>query len=176
MPRAAGMSRWLAVAPIPLMLATAAHAASNGSLGATSRGSVVITASIAARASVTGAADVRFGSPSAAPTAEPQALCVASNSRLHRFEVEAVGSGPGGAFELRNGSDVMRYSVNWSFPELSVDSRTTLLAAASSVGTQPCGTARGLGTFEIELHREDLASSKSLLAYTGALTLLLTPE
>ncbi len=176
MPRAAGMSRWLAIAPIALLLAPAAHAASNGSLGATSRGSVVITASIAARASVTGAADVRFGSPSAALTAEPQALCVTSNSRLHGFEVEAVGSGPGGAFELRNGSDVMRYSVNWSVPELSDQSRPTLLAATSPVATQPCGTAHGLGAFEIELHRDDLASSQSSLAYTGALTLLLTPE
>ena len=176
MPRVPRMSRWLAIAPIPLMLATAANAASNGSLGATSRGSVTITASIAARASVTGAADVRFGSPSAAATAKPQALCVASNSRLRRFGVEALGSGPGGAFELRNGSNVMRYSVNWSGREPGISSRSTLLAGTSRDAAQPCGGAHGLGTFEIELHRDDLRSSRSPLAYTGALTLLLTPE
>jgi hypothetical protein len=101
---------------------------------------------------------------------------VASNSRLHRFEVEAVGSGPGGAFELRNGSNVMRYSVNWSAPGPSVSSSPILQAGTSPVATQPCGNAHGLGTFVIELHRDDPGLSNLPLAYTGALTLLLTPE
>ena len=74
MVRVRAVGSWLAIVPIPLMLATAAQAAGDGALGATSRGSVSIIASVAARASVEGPAEVTFAGPSATSAASARAL------------------------------------------------------------------------------------------------------
>jgi ABC-type phosphate transport system substrate-binding protein len=157
MARVRAVGRWLAI--VPLMLATAAQAAGNGALGATSQGSVSIVASVAVRASVEGPADVTFAGSSATSAANLRALCVSSNARLPRFHVAAIGSGPGGAFELSNGADVVRYSVKWPDAVL-----------------QTCGSGPGSGGLELELHPGDLALAGAERPYTGSLTLILAPD
>jgi hypothetical protein len=82
-----------------------ALAASQGTLGSTSTGSLSISASVPNRIQLTGLTDVAFTNqdPSTAAS-NAQNLCVWANTSTKGYNVTATGSGSGGAFTLDNGA------------------------------------------------------------------------
>src|SRR5688572_470390 len=92
-----------------------AIAASQGTLGATSTGSVVITASVPNRARITGLADVTFANQDPGTLAsDAQDVCVWSNTATKEYTITASGSGAASAFTLTNGSTTVPYTVEWA--------------------------------------------------------------
>ena len=88
-----------------LLAATPAMASSNGTLGATSTGTVTITASVANRAQITGLTDVAFTNVDPSTTAtQAQNNCVWSNTATRGYSITATGSGTSGAFTLGSGA------------------------------------------------------------------------
>jgi len=87
------------------LVAGPAFAATQGSLGATSTGTVSITASVPNRARITGLTDVSFANqdPSTAAS-NAEDVCVWSNTATKAYTITATGSGSGSAFTLSNGS------------------------------------------------------------------------
>ncbi len=93
------------VAIVVAALASApAMAATQGTLGATSTGSVAISASVPNRARITGLTDVAFTSqdPNTAAS-NAQSICVWSNTATKGYTVTASGSGTSSAFTLSGG-------------------------------------------------------------------------
>lgn len=169
MSSAAGFAAFLFACP--------ASAASQGSLGATSRGSIAITVSIATPARIVGLADFELDGTASAATAT-QDVCFRGAS--HAYTVAASGSGPGGALSLSNDDQSIAYRVEWlpqagSIPAaaLSGDAPVTIRAVADPAD---CGHAPGSGRLRIALEPADTERIQAGAPYTGSLMLTLAPE
>ncbi len=164
-------------------LAMPAHAATQGSLGATSTGTVAISASVPARARLSGLADVAFTSvdPSSA-VSNAQSVCAWSNTATKSYTVTATGSGASNAFTLANGALTVPYSVQWagSASQTSGSALTAGTASSSFVSAatnQQCASGpTASASLIIGISANDLQSMQASTSYTGTLTLLMTPQ
>jgi hypothetical protein len=168
------------------MLSTAgvANASTQGTLGATSSGSVTITATVPNRAQITGLADVAFTNVDPATTAtNAQNVCVWSNTSTKGYTITASGSGTGGAFTLSSAAlPTIPYSVQWnaSSGQSSGTALTSGTASASltTTATKPtCSSApTTTSSLIVSIAATDLQSMVATASYTGTLTLLVTPQ
>jgi len=160
-----------------------ALAATQGTLGATSTGTVTITASVPNRARITGLTDVTFASqdPNTAASSA-QNVCVWSNTATKAYTITASGSGTANAFTLSNGSSTAAYSVEWAATS-GQTSGTALTAATASASltsgavNQTCSSApTASATLLVKMATVDLGTMSAGSNYTGTLTLLVTPQ
>ena len=169
-----------------LAVATAglANAATQGTLGATSTGSITITATVPNRAQITALTDVTFSNadPNSAAT-NAQNVCVWSNTATKGYSITATGSGTANAFTLASGIlAVVPYSVQWS--QTSGQSSGTALTAGTaltgqiSTATKPtCNSGPATSaSLVVTIAATDLQSMVAAASYTGTLTLLITPQ
>lgn len=170
----------LAAAAIALSTGTA-HAANQGTLGATSTGDITITASVQARVRITGLADVSWTNqdPGTAAT-NAQDVCVWSNTSTKGYTVTARGDGASNAFTLANGALTVPYSVQWN---ASAGQTTgTALTTGSASGTltstaatnQTC-TAGKSASLVVGISAADLGGMQAATSYSGVLTLVVSP-
>jgi hypothetical protein len=152
-------------------------------LGATSTGSVTITASVPNRARITGLTNVDFTNkdPTSAATSA-QNVCVWSNTATGGYTVTATGSGASNAFTLSNGSASVPYSVQWSASSNQTSGSTLNTGSASgaltSAATQQACTSgpAASASLIVGISAADLSSMYAGSSYTGTLTLLVTPQ
>ena len=161
-----------ALACLALVPASAASAATQGSLGAASRGSLTITLTIRAPTRVSGVSDVSLDG---AVTAG-RAVCL--SGMPHSYTVAASGTGPGGALTLSNGTASVPYRVEW----LAGSGAETVAAPAAPVTLRAvadpaeCARAPDAGRFRIAFDSADSASLRAGAPYRGGLLLTLAPE
>ena len=178
--------RRLAVVPAAALLASAlfagpASAATQGSIGATSSGSVLITATVPNRALITSLSDVTFtnADPSVAAS-NSQGPCVWSNTSTRNYTITASGSGTSGAFTIASGGSVIPYSVGWA-NSANATSLTALTAGtassalASNATNISCGGS-GNSTLKVTIGASDLQDMVATNSYSGTLTLVVTPQ
>jgi hypothetical protein len=168
---------------LSLTAASGAEAATQGTLGATSTGSITITVSVANRAQITGLTDVAFTNIDPATNATAaQSNCVWSNTATKGYSITATGSGASGAFTLANGALSVPYSVQWaaSAGQSSGSALTagTALAGLTSTAVNPtCSTSpTTTSSLVVSIAASNLQSMQSATSYTGSLTLLVTPQ
>lgn len=163
-------------------VATPANAATDGALGATSTGSVDITASVPNRARISNLADIDFSNQDPASAAsDAQNICVWSNTATKAYTITATGDGASSAFTLTDGTATVPYSVEWN--DASGATTGTPLAAGTasasftstaskhSCASGPAATA----SLVVGMSSEDLSTMSAGVDYTGTLTLLVTP-
>lgn len=178
----------LVSAALASLVSAPSFAAVQGTLGATSTGSVTINVTKPARASITNLNDLTIASyiPGAGNQILTDDVCVYSSRPNGAYTIKATGSGTGGTFALANGSNLLPYSVNWNYGGVNaltnlglalqpnVTSVALFKAATDSstcTGTVPGPTARLIVTI--------LATNLDAIVdgtYTGTLTLLVTPS
>ena len=166
------------------MLASPAHATPvQGSIGATSTGSVLITATVPNRALITSLTDVTFtnADPSVAATSS-QGPCVWSNTSTRNYTITASGSGASNAFTIANvsGTSVIPYSVGWANSAnasslTALSAGTASSAVASNATNISCGGS-GNSTLKVTIGASDLQDMIATQSYTGTLTLVVTPQ
>lgn len=167
-----------------LSFSAPALSATQGSLGATSTGSVTITATVPNRAQLTALSDISFtnADPSTNATSS-QNLCAWSNTATKGYSITATGSGTGGAFTLASGAlTPIPYSVQWN--QSSGQSSGTSLVAATALGslvstaTKPtCNSGPSTtSSLIVTIGASDLQDMVAATSYTGTLTLLMTPQ
>lgn len=178
---------WRTAAFATAMLLTAqgssAVAATQGTLGATSEGSVLISASVPSRARITGLTDVSLLNQDPATAAlSAQDVCVWSNTATRGYTITASGSGTGNAFTLSDGTNTTPYSVQWS-ASAGQTSGTVLNAGTASstlVSTathQTCASGPSASaSLIVGISTADLSTMLAGSTYTGTLTLLITPQ
>ena len=165
------------------LAATPAHAATNGSLGATSTGTVTITASVPNRARITGLSDVAFTNQDPASAASSaQNVCVWSNTATKRYTITATGDGSGGAFTLTNAALTVPYSVQWASASGATNGTALTAGAVSALLTstatqQTCSSGPSASaSLIVGIASTDLSAMQAATTYSGVLTLLVTPQ
>jgi hypothetical protein len=175
--------RQLTLAAILSLSTVAASAATQGSLGATSSGTVSISASVPSRVQLTGLTDVAFTNQDpAVAAANAQNVCVWSNTSTKGYNVTATGSGTSSAFTLANGSLTVPYAVEWAGSS-GASSGTALatgtaLTGLTSTATSPtCSSgASSTASLIVKISTANLQSMQAATSYTGTLTLVVAPE
>lgn len=165
------------------LASTAAQAATQGSLGATSTGSISIGASVPNRIELSGLADISFANQDPATAAlSAEDVCVWSNTATKGYNVTASGSGTANAFTLANGALTVPYSVEWSGTS-GQSSGTALTSGAALTGlkstaTNPtCATGpSSSASLIVKMSTATLQGMQAATTYTGTLTLVVAPE
>lgn len=181
------MSSFKAIACLAAMVVTigsvtsAAHAATDGSLGATSTGSVAINASVPSRARISGLSDIDFtnSDPTSAPS-DAQDVCVWSNTSGGSYTITASGD-PADGFVLKSGIESVAYSVEWA--DVSGQTSGTALSSgtqsatfASTATHHSCTTGPAASaSLIVSMTSADLQTMAAGSTYTGTLTLLVSP-
>jgi hypothetical protein len=160
-----------------------AQAATQGTLGATSTGTVTITASVPNRARITGLTDVSFlnQDPTVAASGA-QNVCVWSNTATKRYTVTATGDGASNAFTLANGALTVPYSVQWNATSgqtsgTALAAGTASAALTSTATHQTCASGpTASASLIVGIATTDLGTMQAATTYTGVLTLVVTPQ
>jgi hypothetical protein len=163
--------------------ATPVSAATQGSLGSTSTGSVSISASIPSRVRISGLSDVAFTNvdPSL-DAANAQNVCVWSNTSTKGYQITASGSGAGNAFTLANAALVVPYMVEWSGTSgqtggTGLAPGSTLTGLTSTATNASCASGPSTSaSLIVKIAAADLQGMNAATNYTGTLTLLVAPE
>lgn len=162
---------------------SSALAATQGTLGSTSTGSLSISASVPNRIQLTGLTDVAFTNqdPSTAAS-NAQNVCVWANTSTKGYNVTATGSGTSGAFTVANGAATVPYSVEWSASSgaasgsgLAAGTAFTGLVSTATNPTCSAGPASSASLI-VKLSATNLQSMQAATSYTGTLTLVVAPE
>lgn len=165
-----------------LWIPAAAVAASQGTLGSTSTGSVDISATVPGRVQISGLSDVAFGTvdPSTAAS-DAQDVCVWSNTSGRGYSLTATGSGVANAFTLSDGTNNLAYAVEWA--DSSGQSAGSVLTPATALGglastavnpTCSAGPAASASLI-VKLTTADMQAAVAG-SYTGTLTLVVAPQ
>ena len=172
-----------AVCLAALLMHSPAVAATQGTPGSTSTGSVSIVASAPSRVRLTNLTDVSFANQDpATPASNAQNVCVWSNASTKGYNVTASGSGAGNVFTLANGALTVPYSVEWAASSGQI-SGTALTAGSAFTGLTSTATsascssgAASTASLIIKMATTDLQGMQAAMAYTGTLTLVVAPE
>lgn len=171
-----------------LLYVSAPYAATQGTLGATSTGSITIQVTKPAYARISNLVDLTVpswstGSGDITLTSD---VCVYSTRPAGGYTIRATGSGANGAFSLANGSNILPYNIVWNSGGVGAlaNSGTALVANATSAplqkaatdsascqGKVPGPTARLI----VRMMNTDLDAIVDG-TYSGTLTLLVTPS
>ena len=165
--------------------ASPATAATDGQFGATSTGSVGISASVPGRVRISKLSDVDLQNVD--PTVEAkrnQSVCVWSNAASRAYQITASGSGAGSAFTLEavGAPAPVPYFVQWA--GTSGQTSGTALAAGTPLGSlttsainSDCSTGPATtASLIVGMDASTLQSMTADLVYTGTLTLTVAPE
>ena len=165
-----------------LAMPAAAFGATQGTAGATSTGSVSISATIPGRVQISGLTDVAFGTVDpTAPAASAQNVCVWSNTSGKGYSMTATGSGASNAFTLTDGTNTLPYSVEWAGSSGQSSGTAlvsgTALGSLTSTATNPTCSA-GPATTASLIVKMSAANLQAAVAssYTGTLTLVVAPQ
>ena len=159
-----------------------ASAATPGTLGATSTGSIGISATVPGRVQISGLSDVAFGTVDpATPASSAQDVCVWSNTSGRTYDITATGSGAASAFTLTDGSNLLPYSVEWganaglsSGSAFTAGTSLTGLASAATDPTCSSGPAASASLI-VKMTAADMQAAVAS-SYTGTLTLVVAPR
>ena len=170
-----------------LGLATTAQAASQGTPGTTSTGSVTINASILSRVAISNLSDLTFADADLGPaisggtTAQKtENVCVWSNNADRSYFITASGSGAASAFTLANSTNpVIPYSVSWaqSTGQTTGSALTAATKSAKFVSNAILTNCAGgsSASLIVSIAGADAQGMLASTTYTGTLTLLVTP-
>jgi len=168
----------------------ASYAASQGTLGATSTGTVNISVTKTVEAQITDIQDMTLPSWSLGDGDVTLYSNVCVYSSTGSYKVTATGSGSGNAFSIASGSNTIPYTVTWNNAGAGgglSNSGTGLTSTVQSTNfgnaattTADCnggGPTNDTARIILSISNADLtAAMSSSTAYTGTLTMLITPN
>lgn len=170
-------------AMLALACGTVADAATQGSLGSTSTGSVSVSVSVPNRVQLSGLTDVAFlnQDPSVAAL-NAQNVCVWSNTSTRGYNIDATGSGTAGAFTLASGALTVPYAVEWASSSGAssgspLTSGTALTGLTSTAANASCSAGPATSaSLIVRISTASLQSMQASTTYNGTLTLVVAPE
>ena len=169
-----------AIATASMLCATSAYAASQGSMGASSTGSLDITMDAPGMVRVSDFVDMSFDLATwdgVSPYGYSDGICVWSNTG--GYNVTATGDGPAGSFEISFGGSRVPYSVTWADQVSAADPLTTAVALTTqqaTVNSTTCNSgADNTATVQVIFAATDLAMAIAG-SYSGTLTVVVAPE
>lgn len=132
---------------------------------------------------VDGLTDVNFGTivNLTADSRQSQSICVYSQTANGGYNVRTFGSGPGGAFTLASGGDLLAYEVQWNAAPgqtsgTMLSANTTLAGLTSAASHQVCNNGPPTTASLIVVLRAANLAGATAGAYSGTLTLVIGAE
>ena len=175
----------LATAAALACLSAPAFAATQGTPGPTSTGTVTINASITPEVNITSLDDITFTATvmrtalnTGADATGGDAFCVWSNNPDGSYFITATGNGASNAFSLTDGTRTLPYSVivntaaQPSGPTLSPGVKSPKFTSPATVPDCAGATTANL---LIRITNANIATMEATTTYTGVLTLLVSP-
>lgn len=152
-----------------------AWAATQGSTGTTSTGTVDLTVTIGTLARISDLDDLDLGSfTGSGNLSANDDLCVWS-SGSSGYNITATGSGTAGAFTLGAGAELVAYTVEWADTSGQTTGSSLTGQTTSATSTDCGGGASPSASLIVEVVESEMLG-KSAAAFGGALTLLVAPE
>ncbi len=152
-----------------------AHAANQGSLGATSTGDIDINLIVPNLAQISRLNDVGT-TWSGGNVVLNESFCVFSTTRLYTIQADST-NGTGTTFRLHDSGNYIPYEVDWTDTggtPANMDHGTPLASQATTATAVDCGAADNT-TLTINITGTDIAAVPAA-TYTDTLTLLVTPQ
>lgn len=165
--------------------ATPALAATDGTPGPTSTGTVTINATITPEVAISDLDDFTFTATmlqtavnTSADASLSDNVCVWSNNIDGGYFITATGDGASNAFTLTDGTRTAAYTVEWTGltgGQVALTSGTKSSKFISAATAPDCGGSTS-ATLEIGLANATIAAMEATTTYSGVLTLLVTPN
>ena len=158
------------------MASSGAFAATQGTLGSTSTGTIDISLEVLGVVKISNLANVTLPDFAGVDVSQTQGACIYSNSTGGGYRITATATG--GAFNLVNGANTIPYTVDYNdgsgtgFLPLTHGSQVAK-SGASNVDDD-CGGAGTNATVQVNVAAAD-ASSAPQGTYTSTLTLIVAP-
>lgn len=160
-----------------------AVAATQGTFGSTSTGSVTINASVPNRVQISGLTDISLlnSDPSTAALSAEN-VCVYSNTSTKGYNITATGSGAANAFTLASGVQTVPYTVQWAASSgqssgTALSSGSPLTGLTSTAINPTCGAGpASTASLVVAISSANLQAMQAAAVYTGTLTLVVAPE
>ena len=173
---------------IYFLLFSECYSATQGTLGATSTGSVNISITKSYQADITDLTDMTYGAWNISNGAVTLTSNVCVYSSTGSYTVAATGSGTSGAFTLGSGGNTVAYSVTWNSGgagslantgavlTASAASSTLNNASTTSANCSGGGSSNDTARVIVGITLTNMQNAvTSTTAYTGTLTMIITP-
>lgn len=170
------------------LIVSVAHAATQGSLAATSQGSLNISVTKSVQAEISDLSDVTLANWSLGDGNVTLFSNVCIYSSTGNYKITANGSGLAGIFTIASGLNLIPYSVTWNAggvgnlastgTSLTANIQSTGFTTATKTSVNCSGgtAANDTARVVIGIASSDMTSAaSSSTAYTGTLTMLVTP-
>jgi hypothetical protein len=172
----------VALATAPMMTIYKAEAATQGSLGATSTGSLNLSVKKDARVKISDLNDLSQNAwdEGQGDVVLTDNVCVYSTRANGAYKVTANGSGAANAFTLANGANIMPYALKWADSvagageALTANALSTAFANANRSDPN-CTVGGNNAKLEVKISAADMTAAIDG-TYTGVLTLIVSPS
>jgi hypothetical protein len=132
---------------------------------------------------ITGLSDVAFGTIAnfGVDAVRSESVCLYSNSVANGYNVTAIGTGPGGAFQASSGTLALPFEVQWSSSAgqssgAGLSPNIPPTGQISTATQQTCNSGPATSASLIVILRSTALSSATAGTYNGSVTLLIGPE
>jgi len=171
---------------IAFLLASPAFAATQGTLGATSTGVVNISITKSVQAQISDLTDMTLSNWSVGDAAVTLFSNACIYSSTGSYKVTATGSGASNAFTVASGGNTLPYTVTWNAggagnlantgTSLSTNVQSTSFSNANTTAANCGGSSNDTARVIVNITQANMnAAASSSTAYTGTLTMLISP-
>ena len=170
------------------LLSTPAFAATQGTLGATSTGTVNISITKSVQAQISDLSDMTLSNWSVGDSAVTLFSNACIYSSTGSYKVTATGSGSANAFTVASGANTVPYTVTWNAGgagnlantgtslSTNVQSASFSNASTASANCSGGGSSNDTARVVVNITQANMnAAASSSTAYTGTLTMLISP-
>lgn len=169
--------RGVLAAAVAVGLGATATAATDGTVGFNSTGTVVITLDVNDEVRISNLTDINLGVFAGVDASGSSAACVYRNG-TGAYQITATGDGVAGAFTLTDGTNTVAYSVDFDDGSgaLAMTSGTTLAGrTGADPGSATCATTGNNANVTATVLATDAATLPAG-TYAGTLTLVVAPQ
>ena len=170
-----------------LFFGSPAMAATQGTPGPTSTGTITINATITPEVNITLLDDITFDATTlrtalntGAPVTKFDQICVWSNNPDRSFFITATGDGTSNAFTLNDGTRTLSYEVGFATNTAGSNATPLQSGTKSQQFTSPASAPDCAGSprqsIVVGIANADIAAMEAITIYTGVLTLLVSPS
>ncbi len=171
---AANLLKKLALGGALVAVTTGAYAASDGTLGATSTGTIDISLTVNGAVKISNLDDITLPAFSGADVSDTQTACVYSNSTGGGYTLTATATGA--SFDLSGTGGSIPYAVEYDDGSgyVSLTHGSTANMTGASATDDDCGGSGSNATVQVSVAAAD-ASAVPQGGYTSTLTLVVAP-
>ncbi len=171
------IAKGLALGGFAAAMASSAMAATQGTAGFTSTGSVIISIDVNDEVQISNLTDINLGAFAGVDLTGSSPACIYRNGPATTYQITGTGSGAANAFTLTDGTNTVPYTVNYTDDSVTsaMTTGTALLGQDGADDDTGCANTGDNGTIAVTVTAANAAALPAS-TYTGTLTLVVAPN